>query len=288
MILKKLLITLLTLPLITGITLVYAADSGLRGTCLIIGNGPERYAIEALAQEFEYNYPLTSIDFFWHDNVKPVKTIRDQGADIAITGKVEEDLSSTIVAWDGIAVVANFANPVDEITTDQLANIFAGKTKYWSEVYEEGPETKITLINRSWNQNIRQGFEKLLGIEDQTSVRSKRVGTEVQAFKAVNGDIYSISYVSMGPALQALKDGYGVTLLFINGIEPEYQTVLDGTYPLRRPIVLVMNKNPSPVALAFRDFVLSPTGQRLIKIGASGLFQDKTSSVVKYYPLKGE
>lgn len=288
MIRKRLLIPLLILPIVTGITLVYAADSDLRGTCLIIGNGPERYAIEALAQEFEYNHPLTSIDFFWHDNAKPVKTIRDQGADIAITGKVEEDLSSTIVAWDGIAVVANFANPVDEITTDQLANIFTGKAKYWSEVYEEGPETKITLINRSWDQNIRQGFEKLLGIEDQTSVRSKRVGTEVQAFKAVNGDIYSISYVSMGPALQALKDGYGVTLLFINGIEPEYQTVLDGTYPLRRPIVLVMSKNPSPVALAFRAFVLSPTGQRLIKVGASGLFQDKTSSVVKYYPLDGE
>ena len=81
----------------------------------------------------------------------------------------------------------------------------------------------------------------------------------------------------MGPALQARKDGYGVTLLFVDDIEPEYQTVLDGTYPLRRPVVFVMNANASPVAQAFLEYVLSPQGQRAIKIGASGLFQDKTS-----------
>jgi len=92
----------------------------------------------------------------------------------------------------------------------------------------------------------------------------------------------------MGPALQARKDGYGVILLFVDNIEPEYQTVLDGTYPLRRPVVFVMKPNASSVAQAFLEYVLSPDGQQAIKRGDSGLFQDKTSSVIKYYPLKGE
>ncbi|RMH07731.1 MAG: hypothetical protein D6704_04505 [Nitrospirae bacterium] len=258
----------------------------LAGSCLVIGNGPERYAIESLAREFEAINPKVSIDFFWHPNAKPVKAVRSHQADIAVTGIVEDDLPSTIIAWDGIAVITNFANPIEAVTTEQLAAIFSGKVRLWSQVYEEGPEARIKLINRAWNQNIRQGFEKLLGITGKTPRRTRVVGSELEAFHAVTGDIYAISYVSMGPALQAHKDGYGITLLFIDGIEPEYQTVLDGSYPLRRPVVFVMNENASPIALAFRDFVLSPAGQRLIKIGASGLYQDKTRSVIKYYPLR--
>ena len=264
------------------------ATEELTGAALIVGNGPERYAIEALAKNFEALHPKTSIDFFWHQNARPVEEVQENGADIAITGQAEEGLPSTTVAWDGIAVVTNFSNAIEDITREQLAKIFSGEIKFWAQVYEEGPEARISLIHRTWNQNIRQPFEKFLGLENHKGIRATVVEKENETFKAINGDIYSISYVSMGPALQARKDGYGVTLLFVDDIEPEYQTVLDGTYPLRRPVVFVMNPNASPVARAFLEYVLSPQGQRAIKIGASGLFQDKTSSVIKYYPLEGE
>ena len=267
---------------------VLGAAEELTGAALIVGNGPERYAIEALAKNFEALHPKTSIDFFWHQNARPVEEVRENGADIAVTGQAEKDLPSTTVAWDGIAVVTNFSNAIEDITREELAKIFSGEIKFWSQVYEEGPEARISLIHRNWNQNIRQPFEQFLGLENHKGIRAKVVEKENETFKAINGDIYSISYVSMGPALQARKDGYGVTLLFIDDIEPEYQTVLDGTYPLRRPVVFVMNPNASPVARAFLEYVLSPQGQRAIKAGASGLFQDKTSSVIKYYPLKGE
>lgn len=267
---------------------VLGAAEELTGSALIVGNGPERYAIEALAKNFEASHPKTSIDFFWHQNARPVEEVRENGADIAVTGQAEKDLPSTTVAWDGIAVVTNFSNAIEDITREQLAQIFSGEIKFWSQVYEEGPEARISLIHRTWNQNIRQPFEKFLDLENHKGIRARVVEKENETFKAINGDIYSISYVSMGPALQARKDGYGVTLLFVDDIEPEYQTVLDGTYPLRRPVVFVMNPNASAVAQAFLEYVLSPQGQRAIKAGASGLFQDKTSSVIKYYPLKGE
>ena len=289
MLLKKPLplVSLLSALFLVGLPLVGAAEE-LTGSALIVGNGPERYAIEALAKNFEALHPKTSIDFFWHQNARPIEEVRENAADIAITGQAEHDLPSTTVAWDGIAVVTNFANTTEEITREQLAKIFAGKIKFWSQVYEDGPEARISLIHRAWNQNIRQPFEKFLGLENHRELQAKVVEKESETFKAINGDIYSISYVSMGPALQARKDGYGVTLLFVDDIEPEYQTVLDGTYPLRRPVVFVMNPNASPVAQAFLEYVLSPQGQRAIKIGASGLFHDKTSSVIKYYPLNGE
>ena len=267
---------------------VQAQNEELSGRALIVGNGPERYTIEALAKNFEELYPKANIDFFWHQNARPVEEIQNGDADIAITGAIEEELSSTIVAWDGIAVITNFANPIEEITTEQLKQIFEGKLKYWSQVYEEGPETRIRVIHRTWNQNIRQGFEEYLSIKDRKKLRAKTVEKEQQTFKALNGDIYSISYVSMGPALQARKDGYGVTLLFVDGIEMEYQTVLDASYPIRRPVVFVMGEGPNPVADGFLEYVLSPAGQRSVKTGSSGLFQDRNSAIVKYLPLKGQ
>ncbi|MDT7041486.1 substrate-binding domain-containing protein [Candidatus Nitronereus thalassa] len=276
------------LALVLGNALAYSETQELTGRCLVIGNGPERYAIEALAKDFESLHPKTSLDFFWHQNARPVEEVRKGNAHIAITGMLEKDLPSTIVAWDGIAVITNFANPIEDISTAQLKQIFEGKLKFWSQVYEEGPEAKIRIFQRTWNQNIRQSFEQHINLENSKDSRVPVVEKEEHTFKAVNGDIYSISYVSMGPALQAHKDGYGVTLLFIDGIEPEYQTVLDGTYPLRRPVVFVQGKKPNPVAKAFLEFVLSPAGQRAVKAGASGLFQDRTSSVIKYYPLKNE
>ncbi len=265
-----------------------AATETLTGVARIVGNGPERYAIEALAKQFETLHPQTSMDFFWHQNARPIEEIRHGDADIAITGQATPGLPSTTVAWDGIAVVINFANPLDGLTQAQLAKIFTGQFTRWSQVYEEGPDTGIALVQRTWNQNIRQPFETLLNITQQTNVRARIVEKESEAFQAMNGDTHAITYVSMGPALQARKDGYGVTLLFIDDIEPENQTVLDGTYPLRRPVVFVMNPNASPVATAFLDYTLSPAGQRAIKAGAGGLFQDTTSPVVRYYPLNGE
>ena len=265
-----------------------AQNGELSGKALIVGNGPERYTIEALAKNFEELHPKANIDFFWHQNSRPVEEVQNGDADIAITGTIEEELSSTIVAWDGIAVITNFSNPIEEITTKQLKQIFEGKLKYWSQVYEEGPETRIRVIHRTWNQNIRQGFEQHLNIKDHKQVRAKILEKEQQTFKALNGDIYSISYVSMGPALQARKDGYGVTLLFVDGIEMEYQTVLDASYPIRRPVVFVMGKELNLVANNFLEYVLSPAGQQLIKAGSSGLFQDRNSAVIKYLPLKGQ
>lgn len=269
-----------------GIATAHAQEE-LTETCLVVGNGPERYAIEALAKNFEELHPKANIDFFWHQNARPVEEVERGDADIAVTGQLEDNLPSTIIAWDGIAVVTNFANPIEEITSEKLKQIFEGKLKYWSQVYEEGPEARIQIIHRTWNQNIRQYFEQYLKLDTSKKVRAKIVEKEQQLFKALNGDIYAISYVSMGPALQARKDGYGVTLLFIDGIEPEYQTVLDATYPIRRPIVFVRGKTPNPVANAFLEYVLSSAGQRTVKAGGSGLFQDRNSAVVKYYPLKG-
>ena len=236
-------------------------------TILLSGNGPERYLMELLADAFEQRHPSISVDFFWHRNAKPIRTIQLGEADIAVTGEEVSDLRSTMIARDGIAVLTNFSNPVKELSSAQLGEVFSGKIRYWSQVYEEAPQTKIVLVNRTTNQNIRQGFEKQLKIPKGIPRSAYRAETEQEAITMVSGNLEAVTFVSMTPALRAREDGVAINLLFIDKIEPEVQTVLDKRYPIQRPVVLVTGQKPSPEVLAFEQFVLSPDGQRLIKKG---------------------
>jgi phosphate transport system substrate-binding protein len=248
--------------------------SNLTGTLLIAGNGPERHLLVLLAQEFEKLHPSVSIDLFWHPNAKPIRTIQLDEADIGVIGEEVSGLRSTKVGRDGIAILTNFSNPIKDLTKQQVANVFSGKVRFWSEIDEEAPELKIVLINRANNQNIRQGFQKSLGIKRILGT-ARLEDNESHAINAVTGTLEAITFVSMAPALRAKGDGISVNLLFVDRIEPEYQTVLDGRYPLQRPIVFLSKPEPSDLVLAFEQFVLSPAGQKLVK-------------KVKYYPLAHE
>ncbi len=239
----------------------------LSKTILLAGNGPERYLMELLADAFEQQHPSVSVDFFWHPHAKPIRAIELGEADIAVTGEEVPSLRSIMIARDGIAVLTNFSNPVKEMTSDQLAEIFSGKLRYWSQVYEEAPQTKIILVNRSKNQNIRQGFEKQLKIPKGISRSAFRAETEQEAITMVSGNLEALTFVSISPALRAKEDGVAINLLFIDRVEPEVQTVLDKRYPLQRPVMLITSQQPSQEVLDFEQFILSPDGQRLIKKG---------------------
>ncbi len=223
--------------------------------------------MEILAEAFEQKHPSISVDFFWHPNARPIRMLELGEADIAITGEKIPAMRSTMMARDGIAVLTNFSNPVKEMTSEQLAEVFSGKLRYWSEVYEEAPQTKIVLVNRSTNQNIRQGFEAQLRIPKGIPRTAYRAETEKEAITMVSGNLEAITFVSMTPALRAKEDGVAINLLFIDKVEPEVQTVLDKRYPLQRPIMLISNTQPSENVLAFEQFILSPEGQRLVKKG---------------------
>jgi len=247
-------------------------SSDLSTTILMSGNGPERDLMEQLAEAFEQRHPSISVDFFWHPNAKPIRTIELHEADIAITGEEVPSLRSTIIARDGIAVLTNFSNPVKEMSKAQLAKVFSGTLRYWSQVYDEAPQTKIVLVNRTTNQNIRQGFEKWLQIPEGIPDTAYRADTEQEAITRVSGNLEAVTFVSMAHALRAKEDGVAINLLFIDHIEPEVQTVLDKRYPIQRPVMFITSLQPKAEVLAFEQFVLSQDGQQLIKRS-------------KYYPL---
>jgi phosphate transport system substrate-binding protein len=243
--------------------LVTFAD--VAGSLTIVGNGPELTTIEPLARAFEKTNPRAYLDVLWDTNSKPVEMVKSGQAHIAVTGTEAPGLSATPIAWDGIGVLVHLSNFTKDVTTQQVADIFSGKTTLWSDV--GGPETKILVIDRPRNQNIRDAFESQLGITGKITGAAKTIGPDEQVVKTVVGTLpplSAVTYLSLSQGLSVVSGGVPVRLLPIDRVEPEGPTVKDGRYPLRRPVLLLFKKEPYPLAEAFIQFALSPAGQQLI------------------------
>ena len=257
------LLFLLLSPVVNGLP-SHAAE-GASGSLVIAGNGPEQHLIEKLARAFEKANPRAYVDILWDENSKPVETVLSGQAHIAVSGSESPDLKATQIGWDGIAIMVNLSNHTKEVTTGQVADIFSGKVKFWSDL--GGPETKVLLIDRPKNRNIRDTFEQHLGIAGKIPDSAKIIGPDDKAIKTVVGTLpplSAVTYISLGQALEAVSSGVAVRLLPIDKVEPEEPTVKDGRYKLRRPILLLTKKEPNPTAEAFAAFAVSKEGQAIV------------------------
>ena len=255
----------LGLSLLFNWGMAFIAYAEVTGNLTIAGNGPELTTIEPLARAFEKANPRAYLDVVWDANSKPVELVKSGQAHIAVTGTETADLSATPIAWDGIGVLVHLSNFTKEVTRQQVADIFSGKITLWSEL--GGLETKILVIDRPRNQNIRDAFESQLGITGKITGTAKVIGPDEQVVKTVVGTLpplSAVAYLSLSQGLSVVSSGVAVRLLPIDKVEPEGPTVKDGRYPLRRPVLLLSKKEQHPLTDAFIQFVLSPAGQQLI------------------------
>jgi phosphate transport system substrate-binding protein len=242
---------------------LHAGDT--MGHIVIAGNGPEANAVEKLARAFEKANPRAYVDIQWNENSKPVELVKNDQAQIAVTGGEDPALRASQVAWDGIAIMVNLSNHTKEITSQQAADLFSGKITMWSEL--GGPDTKVLLLDRPRNRNIRDTFEQQLGIAGRIPDSARVIKADDKAIKTVVGTLpplSAVTFISLNPALEAVSSGVAVRLLQLDKVEPEEPTVKDGRYKLRRPVLFLSKKEPNPTVDAFVAFALSPDGQKIL------------------------
>lgn len=241
------------------------AFAQIAGNLIIVGNGPEQTTIETLARTFEKANPRAYVDVLWDENSKPLELVKTGQAQIAVTGAQDPVLAATQIGWDGIGILVHLSNFTKEVTKQQVAAIFSGRIKEWSEL--GGPETKILLIDRPRHQTVREAFETELGIVDNIPDSAKVIGEDEVVVKTVVGTLPPLSaaaYISLSTGLPAVSSGVAVRLLPVDKVEPEVPTVKDGRYSLRRPLLLLSKKEPNTLVEAFAQFALSPPGQMII------------------------
>ena len=203
------------------------------------------------------------MDVKWNRNFRTAGMVKSGKADLAVTGMDDPDLTATTVAWDGIAGIVNFSNPAKEVTAGQLRDLFSGKTGAWLALHERA-SGNVELIRRPDDRNITAGFQESLGITGGMSKSAQSLRDDQKVLSRVSGRLGAVGYLSLGAALEAVKFGTPVRILLVDGAERGEQTVKNGRYKLRRPVMLLARAGPNRLRDAFVAFTLSPEGQRII------------------------
>ncbi len=171
-----------------------------------------------------------------------------------------------VVARDGIAVVVNPENPVNELSIEQLGKIFTGAYVNWSKL--GGPDKEIVVLSRDSSSGTYVFFqEKVLAKKDYTP-KARLMAASSAIIQSVSADKWSIGYVGLGYAQEA-RDRVKIVAVKANAdapaIVPAPDTVKSGEYSIARPLHLYTNGNPTGLVKKFIDFCLGPEGQRIVQ-----------------------
>jgi phosphate transport system substrate-binding protein len=172
-------------------------------------------------------------------------------------------LTPTVVAYDGIAIVVNAANPVTGLTSRQLEQIFSGEITDWSAVGGSGGT--ISVYTRNTASGTYADFRKMgMNNRDYASSSQKMAGNE-QIVSEVAKNPTGVGYVGL-----AYVNEPSIKVLPINGIAPSRETILAkaNKYLLSRPTFYYTNGVPTGEAAKFVAFTLSTEGQKIVeKVG---------------------
>ena len=244
------------------------APAALSGTVATDGSTSMEKVIGALGEAFmEAN---SGVNFTYNPtgSGSGITAVSEGRCDIGLSSRALKDsevasgLVGTVLAYDGIAVIVNPANTVEDLDIETIAKIYTGEITNWSEV--GGADAEIVLVGREAGSGTRSGFEELTKTVDKCQYRQELTSTgDVITAVAQNPD--AIGYAS----LASVKDS--VKALKVAGVTPTEETVKDGTYLIQRPFVLVTKEGValSPVAQAFFDYATK--GQANDIITASGV-----------------
>lgn len=174
----------------------------------------------------------------------------------------KQTLTQTVVAIDGIAIIVNPQNKVEDLTVEQIGKIYTGEITNWKEV--GGEDHPIVLIGREAASGTRDGFESITKTKDKCKYTQELTSTG-DVIQTVSGNENAIGYAS----LASVKDS--VKVLKVEGVTPSKDTIQNGSYKIQRDFVLVTKKDGklSDEAQKFFDFATSAQADDLIeKAGA--------------------
>ena len=171
-----------------------------------------------------------------------------------------------VVARDGIAVVVNRKNPVNELTLEQLAQIFTGRVTRWSAV--GGTDEEIVVLSRESSSGTYVFFqERVLNKQDYVAT-AKLMPATSSIIRSVQDSSGAVGYVGLGYALAA-KNQLKVLAVKADAdseaVIPSEETVGSGRYIIARPLYLYIKEKPTGTVKKFIDFCLSAEGQDVVK-----------------------
>ena len=237
--------------------------AALSGNVATGGSTSMKNVIAALTEGFAEVEPGVTVSYDPTGSGAGITGATDKTLDIGLSSRAlkddeKADVDGTTIALDGIAIIVNNASKVEDLTVDQLKQMFTGEITNWSEV--GGDDGEIVLIGREAGSGTRDGFESIVDVKDSCKYAQELTATGA-VISAVEANPLAIGYASLSAV------GDTVAMVTVEGVECSEETVKDGSYEVQRPFVFVTNKSVtlSEQAQAFFDFATSADAADLIR-----------------------
>lgn len=237
--------------------------AALSGNVAAGGSTSMKNVIAALTEGFAEVEPGVTVSYDPTGSGAGITGAADKTLDIGLSSRAlkddeKADVDGTTIALDGIAIIVNNASKVEDLTVDQLKQMFTGEITNWSEV--GGDDGEIVLIGREAGSGTRDGFESIVDVKDSCKYAQELTATGA-VISAVEANPLAIGYASLSAV------GDTVKMVTVGGVECSEETVKDGSYEVQRPFVFVTNKSVtlSEQAQAFFDFAVSADAADLIR-----------------------
>ena len=237
--------------------------AALSGNVATGGSTSMKNVIAALTEGFAEVEPGVTVSYDPTGSGAGITGATDKTLDIGLSSRAlkddeKADVEGTTIALDGIAIIVNNASKVEDLTVDQLKQMFTGEITNWSEV--GGDDGEIVLVGREAGSGTRDGFESIVDVKDSCKYAQELTATGA-VISAVEANPLAIGYASLSAV------GDTVKAVTVGGVECSEETVKDGSYEVQRPFVFVTNDSValSAQAQAFFDFAASADAADLIR-----------------------
>ena len=267
----KLIITALVISIIGGGIVGCSSDkntdekSNIKPvTISISGSTSVGPLMEKIAEKYETENEGISIEI---NQVGSSAGIKDTISGVSEIGMASRELkeeekkevTGTIIAYDGIALITNKNNKVKEITLEQVKDIYTGKITNWKEL-NGGVDAPIVVVSREEGSGTRTAFEEIVGYKSEELVKVATIADGSGNIKTtVSGNENAIGFVSF----EYIDNTIGA--LKLDGIKPEAEFVKSGQYKLSRPFILVTKtSNETENSKKIIDYILTSEGQKIV------------------------
>jgi phosphate transport system substrate-binding protein len=225
--------------------------------------------VPQLAEQFKAEHPGTTFDIAAEGSTTGIAAIIDGTAEIGMASRRAKssevaaatskgrNMKPTIVAYDGIAVIVNAANPVKSLTKKQVEQIFTGDITDWGAV--GGASGKISIYTRNTSSGTYSDFKELAMKKRDYAGSSQKMAGNEQIAAEVGKNPNGVGYVGM-----AYTKAEGVKVLPIDGTVPSIKSVQDHSYSYWRPTFYYTNGEAAGLARQFLDFTTSAAGQKIV------------------------
>ena len=248
------------LILLLTVSLLSACSSINEAGIIVAGSTSVQPYAEILAEEYMILHPEAVIDIQGGGSSAGIMAAQTGTSDLGMSSRILKDDEKSLwyveIARDGLAVIVNPDNPIQNLTLDQISEIYSAGISDWSQV--GGTKAKIHTITREDGSGTRDAFVNLVMGDANITPRSIVQDSNGAVRQLVADDPNAIGFISLGLVDDTVK------ALQLDGVAATRENVIDGSYNLSRPFLFIAQSEPTGQTKLFLDFVLSPEGQQIL------------------------